>query len=721
MIRTSLISLCLLSAASGAMAQPSLILTENGVDAIQATKEHPPLFAKAYRQAETRFARSIRDGLIVPVPTDPGGGYTHERHKENYKIIHDAGLLYQFTGEQKYLDHAEAYLLAYADMYTDLPLHPERKNQAPGKLFWQSLNEAVWLVYSIQGYDAIRDDLSPQSRERIETDLLRPMAEFLSTESPETFRKIHNHGTWAAAAVGMTGYALGDPELVERSLMGLDKDGTSGFLAQLDQLFSPDGYYTEGPYYQRYALMPFVLFGQAIENNEPDRKIFEYRDGILLKAITSTVQQSYGGKFFPINDAIREKGLDTIELVYGVAAAYSLTGDKGLLSIAEQQGVTVLTGDGLNVATSVANGDAEPFSYETMILSDGPDGNQGGLAILRMGKGDDAQTVVAKHTSQGMGHGHFDKLALILYDGGQEILTDYGAARFLNVPSKDGGRYLPENTSWAKQTVAHNTVVVNETTHFDGDWERAQESWPTIRFFETSDKVNIVSSTISDAYPDTDLTRTSLQISADDTRAPLLVDVFDVAAPKRSTIDLPFYFSGQLTDTDLPLQRYNARQTALGDKNGYQHLWTEAVADTPDGHSLFTWLNKDRFYTYHSLTSDAGEARIVRIGANDPNFNLRSQQGIMIRLKDSKTARFISVFEPHGTYDPAQEFTVESESQITSLQSTHKNRASLIRIEFSGGEALVIGLAEEPSDKKHTLTHDGRTYSWTGFYKIFRE
>ena len=112
----------------------------------------------------------------------------------------------------------------------------------------------------------------------------------------------------------MAGYVLNEQDWVEQALLGLDQSGEAGFLRQLDELFSPDGYYAEGPYYQRYALMPFVLFAQAIEKNEPERGIFKYRDGVLLKAVYATVQQSYAGRFFPINDAIREKGLNTVEL-----------------------------------------------------------------------------------------------------------------------------------------------------------------------------------------------------------------------------------------------------------------------------------------------------------------------------------------------------------------------------------------------------------------------
>ena len=122
--------LALVGAAQVSAAQhPSLILTADGVQDIKSagsaaqSSVQYPLFDAALTEARDRVELSIREGVIVPAPKDPGGGYTHERHKENYKIIHDAGLLYQITGEQSYVDHAKAMLFAYADMYGELPLH----------------------------------------------------------------------------------------------------------------------------------------------------------------------------------------------------------------------------------------------------------------------------------------------------------------------------------------------------------------------------------------------------------------------------------------------------------------------------------------------------------------------------------------------------------------------------------------------------------------------
>ena len=342
-------------------------------------------------------------GVPVPVPADAGGGYTHEQHKQNGKTIYEAGLLYTYSGDAAYRDAVRDVLLDYASLYPGLGLHPEQKEQTPGRLFWQSLNESVWLVYAIQGYAEIRDDLTAEDRARIERDVFNHMADFLSTGQPQTFDRIHNHGTWAVAGVGMTGYVLGQPERVEQALFGLDRSGESGFLKQLDLLFSPDGYYAEGPYYQRYALMPFVLFAQAVERHEPEREIFAFRDQILLKAIRATVAQSYAGKFFPINDAIREKGLNTVELKYGLAIAYDLTKDADLLGAVMLQDGVVPTPEGAQLLRAIDEGRAEPFAFSSDLLRDGSTGAEGGLAILRSGPLADDAAVLMKATSQGLG------------------------------------------------------------------------------------------------------------------------------------------------------------------------------------------------------------------------------------------------------------------------------------------------------------------------------
>ena len=255
---------------------PNLVITAQDVTDMRGSIDGNGRFAQAYQAQKARVDQQLTLPIAVPVPKDGGGGYTHEQHKKNYQLMYEAAVIYQLSGEQRYADHVIDMLLAYAELYPRLDVHPKRKvkSQNPGKLFWQSLNEAMWLVYTIQAYDLIHDALDASQRTTIEQQLLRPVALFLSEGQPSTFNKVHNHGTWATAGVGMAGYVLDEPEWVEKALYDLDKSGQGGFLKQLDELFSPQGYYNEGPYYQRFALLPFVTFARAIENNEGRAEYF---------------------------------------------------------------------------------------------------------------------------------------------------------------------------------------------------------------------------------------------------------------------------------------------------------------------------------------------------------------------------------------------------------------------------------------------------------------
>ncbi len=700
---------------SSASTHPQLVITQDDVKKMRKAITSEGRFSEEFKRVKYSIDQLLALPLVVPTPKDGGGGYTHERHKKNYQQMYNAGVIYQLTQEKKYANFVKAMLLRYAQMYPSLPLHPKRKvdKQNPGKLFWQSLNEAVWLVYTIQAYDLIYDSLSQQEITTIEQGVIRPVALFLSEGSPTTFNKVHNHGTWATAAVGMTGYVIGEQDWVERALYDLKKSGKGGFLRQLDELFSPQGYYTEGPYYQRYALMPFVTFAKAINVNEPARKIFEYRDNIILKAIDTTIQLSYNKLFFPLNDAIKSKGIDTIELVNGVALAYSATGDTGLLEIAEQQGKILLTGDGLLVAQALDNGLKTSYQFKSQALGDGKDGTQGALAIIRATN--PAQAVVFKATSQGLGHGHFDKLTWQFYDQGEEIISDYGAARFLNIEAKFGGRYLPENSSWAKQTIAHNTLVVDEITHFGGSLKLANDNYPSLEYFDVSNEVSVTSASIDSAYPSVELNRTLALVSIPNSSQRLLIDIFKASSNSKHQYDLPLHYQGQLIDTNFERDMNTLKLVPVGTKNGYQHLWLKGVA-TPQGNiNKVTWLNQNgRFYTHTSVNRTGQKILFTELGANDPNSNLRKESSFITRVQNVKQHSFVSIVEPHGEYNPSEEFTLEAESKVSNIKYLKRPNAHMLEFEYRDKPYLLLIRSTKDTDQVMNVTYANRDYQLTG-------
>lgn len=704
--------------ASGGV-HPRLLLTPTEVQEIRAARSHAPLFDAALGEAIAKVERALASPIDVPQPKD-AAGYTHERHKANYAEMQFAGLLYQITGEARYAAFVKAMLEKYAALYPTLRDHPAAASSSPGRLFHQSLNECVWLVHASQAYDCVYDTLTPEERARFEKNIFEPMAHFLADERAHEFDRIHNHGTWAATAVGMAGYAMGDDQLVKKALYGSKMDGrTGGWFKQLDELYAPDGYYCEGPYYARYVIMPFYVFAQVIENNQPELKVFARRDGVLRKAVDSLLQlTSVNGEFIPFNDAMKEKTFQSPEVVLAVDWAYTRYGrDARLLDIAKRQGAVALNAAGLAVAQAlVATPQPPAFEYRSVGYGDGPHGTAGGLAVLRAKSGDSQSLAGLKYTTFGMEHGHYDKLSVIYYDQGREILSDYGSARWVNVEQKWGGRYLKENKTYAKQTVAHNTLVVDETTQYGGDYDAAEHAHADAHFFDASDAdFQVVSACDTTAVKGVAMQRTLALVRDPRLAFPVLVDVLRATAATEHDYDLPFYYQGHFLATNVAVKVATTERRPLGKAHGYQHLWLEAEG-IASGPVQFTWLNGSRYYTVTAAADANTQLVMTRIGANDPNFNLRNEAAFMLRTRGASKV-FASVLEPHGVWDGTKEFTTGGFPTIKSVRVlAATDEGTVVAIAGGNGLAWTLMVANRAADPKaeHRIEAGGKTYTWTG-------
>ena len=691
---------------------PNLILTKEGVKMIRANIGTVPMFDKVLEDIRKEVDAEIKIGVQVPIPKDMSGGYTHERHKQNFFILQKAGNLYQITGAKKYAEYIRQNLLAYAKMFPTLPKHPTDRSYATGKIFWQCLNDANWLVYVSQAYDCIYDYMPKKERDFVEEDLFRPLAEWISTDNPKFYNRIHNHSTWGNAAVGMIGLVMNDDELIQRALHGLKNDGLdnkmvdndggfikvkrqskAGFFAQLDFSFSPDGHFTEGPYYLRYAMTPFLLFAKSLSNKRPDLKIYDYREGILEKSIYSLLYESDAqGRFFPINDAQKGMSWHSREVVAAVDIAYSDFGnDPMLLSIAEKQGKVTLDAAGFKTAADYEKGLTKSFEHKSIAYRDGAEGKHGGLGILRADNADGEEIcIVAKYAAHGMGHGHFDKLSYSLYDEDGEVIQDYGAARWVNIDQKGGGRYLKENHSYAKQSIAHNTLVINETSHYEGKVKEAEAHHPDQYFFDVKNpNVQAVSSKDIHAYPDVVMHRTMILLKDENFRNPVVVDVFRVESENENQYDLPTWFQGHILSTNFEYTAQTQQLTTLGNDHGYQHIWEEANGKPVGESNQVTWFThqgdgggevRGKFFTMTTSAMPNDELIFARAGANDPNFNLRHDP-VFIQRRKGGNSIFASVIESHGIYNPVSEIPLSPFSELESIEVIHNNEdLSLIHI-----------------------------------------
>jgi hypothetical protein len=638
---------------------PSIMLTKKGVDEVRAGITKYPLLTSSFKALKSEADKALSSPINVPTPADGGGGITHEQHKKNYQNVLACGTVYQLTKELRYADYVKNVLLQYASLYKTWPRHPKRKEEPGGRIFWQNLNDNVWGVYMIQGYDCVYNAIGKNDRSTIENGLFAEMVKELSEVNNKIFDLIHNHATWSVAAVGMAGYVCGRKDWVDIALHGRNKNDKTGFLAQVNELFSPDGYYMEGPYYQRYAILPFMVFARAIQQYQPELKIYDYRNSVLKKAVNTSLQLTYTNKaFFPLNDALKDKTYESEEIVYAVDIAYGdFASGNDLLDIAQQQKRVIVSDAGLKVAKAVAEGKTVPFTYKPMWISDGSQGKDGGIGILRSGPNTNQTCVVLKAASQGMGHGHFDRLNTLFFDNNVEVLNDYGSVRFLNVETKTGGGYTKENNTWAKTTVAHNTLVVDRKNQFGGDVEEASKFSPTLLYFKDDQKLQVVSAIEDHAYNGVKMIRTNILFKPDGAADAVLLDVFKVNSAEKHQYDLPFWYTGHMTNINFQYKSNQTKLSPLGEKDGYQHIWLNADGKPGTANGAITFLNNSKFYTTTFLTDAATNVSFITTGANDPNFNLRSEKAYLLTQPSATDHTFINITEPHGKNNPIAEFT----------------------------------------------------------------
>lgn len=294
----------------------------------------------------------------------------------------------------------------------------------------------------------------------------------------------------------------------------------------------------------------------------------------------------------------------------------------------------------------------------------------------------------------------------------------------MNIEPKNGGGYLKENTSWAKQSIAHNTIVQNETSHFDGNFDKGSKYNPELYFSNfTSDDIKIVSAIDTNAYPGTKMHRTMVMLKNELFQKPVILDIFRLEGEKENQYDLPFYYQGQIIDTNFEINTPEELQK-LGSKNGYQHLWVESRGKAGESNTKFTWSNNRKFYTLTQALGSNDRVILGRIGATDPEFNLRRDPVFISRKENVKDALFVTVLEPHGSYDPVTELGKNSFSQVKDLKViTDTPEYTAVQITGHNGERILFLMSnqEASGDEQHQLIIDKEEFKWEGPYTIINK
>jgi hypothetical protein len=298
-------------------------------------------------------------------------------------------------------------------------------------------------------------------------------------------------------------------------------------------------------------------------------------------------------------------------------------------------------------------------------------------------------------------------------------LQDYGLSRFVNIGQKGGGNYLKENKTWAKTTIAHNTLSLNQEIHFKGEYAVGSQHHSELHVYDDSrPEVQVVSATETNAYPGTKMHRTMVMIKDENFTKPFLLDIMKVATNAKQDYDLPYYFLGQIISTNF---EYASPSTLvpLGKKNGYQHLYLEGQGQPSTDNTKLSWLTEGKFYTLTSATNTTDELLFTRMGANDPEFNIRREAALIIRRNDTQDTTFATVIEPHGSYSPVTEASLDSSSNIANLAVVHDDEQyTAIQITDLSGNVQLFILAnlDAKASTTHRLKIADTTYDWTGAF-----
>ncbi|MGC9404298.1 heparinase II/III domain-containing protein [Vibrio genomosp. F10 str. 9ZC157] len=708
------------------MTTQPILFTNEEIEQLHQEVGRPTLMGKAIAKNIEVLESFMSLPLDVPGHGD-GGSDEHNRHKDNYTYMNIAGRLFVITKDQKYADFVVSLLDQYADKYLELGYQIQKNTNPTGRLFHQILNEHGWLLFSSIAYSCVASTMTEEQRQRIVDRLFVPMIEMSIEKYAHRFDHIHNHGVWAVAAVGACAVAINRPEYLEMAVYGKDREATSGFLDQVSNLFSPSGYYLEGPYYSRFTIRPLVLFAEIIHRHMPEVDIYNYKNGVVGNTVQALLATAYPNGVFPaLNDSSQSMGINDagVQVAVGIYGAhYEL--DDNILGMAKIQGGVWMHLCGLKVSQAYEKAQAErqigmPF-WPSVELSEGPNGDQGAQGFVRMqDKNGDVTQLVMNYGMHGMGHGHFDTLGITFFNRGQEVLREYGFCRWVNVEPKFGGRYLPENPGYARQTIAHNTITIDETCQNYFDVDRADSVSGTPHFFQVSDeKLKGMSAFANEHYDGFGLQRSAFLLTLDELEAPLLIDLYRIKGEGEHQYDYSHQYQGQIIRTNFEYETFKTLET-LGSDAGYQHLWKVGAGNANET-ALVSWLQNNTYYTWLGTSSnDNGEVIFTRTGANDPSFNLRSEPAFILRSKGD-TPLFASVVETHGYFNEEFEQSVNARGKVKNIKVLgHTDTASAVEIETE--KSLVTLLLSNDAYASETTNNqiiiNDKTYNWTGFYSV---
>ena len=442
-----------------------------------------------------------------------------------------AAALFSLRGDPRHRDFARAVLEGYTDRYLR---YPNKDNVlGPTRVFFSTYLESIWLLQLIVATDLLEiaapnvlGDLGARVRERI----VEPSSALIASyDEGLSNRQVWNNAALLAASRLLRGpldrVALAGPSgLVTHLTSGLLGDGT-WYEGENYHLFAHRGLWygvmiaeTAGATLDRALLARFdEAFATPFVTALPDFTFPSRRDSqyaVSLRQWRFAELAELGLVRRPADERLR----GALATLYDGSVARHDVGRAESTAEAERNlPATALDRSDLGwrsllFALPALPSLAEPAPTSALLRDQG-------LAILRRDGG--ALYAALDYGHSGSGHGHPDRLNVIVVHGNDRWLDDFGT-----------GSYVDPSLHWYRSTLAHNAPLVN------GRSQRRVHG--TLLAYDDRGNVGWVRAVVDDAAPGVRLERTIVAMSN------YLVDELTWRSDDAVTIDLPFHADGEL-------------------------------------------------------------------------------------------------------------------------------------------------------------------------------
>jgi hypothetical protein len=430
--------------------------------------------------------------------------------------VRDLALVFALKGGEAYAAKAAEILRAIAGSMTDAQ---------PGSLYL-----AVHSLPIVFGLDLLTPYLG-SAAEPLQHRLLDPVVQALRTRSG---RGLSNQDVWANAAVAAIGFLREDQGLVDWAVF----NDEGGVLRQVDEGIWRDGMWHERPlHYHFYTLHAFLVVAEAMS-----------RSGMKLDlyAWTSPRGRSIGAMFLSplglLDPALTlpgsgdSFGTPKIQEFWHYIFGWRRYGAQAFAWVLSHAKHPLLDSDVFATAGTLFN-DRELPEQVTPPEAPSQVYRDAGWMSLRSNESraywrSDAVQVLLSYGG-GETHDHADKLNIDIAGRSERLLEDKSVFAY-----GDGGASpeAPEGSRhrlWDRQTVAHNTVVVNQQSQPGAQsMFQATRMGGIGRVFVRCDPINVARASADSAYAGVQYARQVALVGSE-----YVVDLFRVASGQSQVYD----------------------------------------------------------------------------------------------------------------------------------------------------------------------------------------